>query len=406
MLVAFSVAPAGGRGERNGVDDSGSVSAAVAAAIAVVGIRACPIARTRCSPPWRVEWDECMAVVRQCCEVVGHYGSRVSLVLKADIRPGHTGELTGKVAGSRRPWGPARSVTASIRIGLSSWRYPHWRGGAFYPSGLVQRRELEYVSRVFDTLELNGPFYSLQRPSSFARWRDTTPDGFVFAVKGSRFITHLKKPSRHRRGVGRLLRLRPARSGRQARGRCSGNCRPCSATGRTGWPRSWVPCRGRGGRRPGSPAAASSILDRFGEQPTALTVADASAPLRHAVEVRHDSFAIDSFYELCRQFGVALVVADTAGRYTWIDQVTARAGLRAAARRPRDVPQRLFDEGIAWWADRVRGWADTPGVTQVIVYFDNDRDAHAPHDALQLARRARSNRPSRPAHPRMAARSP
>ena len=84
-------------------------------------------------------------------------------------------------------------MTASIRIGLSGWRYPHWRGGAFYPSGLVQRRELEYVSRVFDTLELNGPSYSLQRPSSFARWRDTTPDGFVFAVKGSRFITHLKK---------------------------------------------------------------------------------------------------------------------------------------------------------------------------------------------------------------------
>ncbi|HEY7812443.1 MAG TPA: DUF72 domain-containing protein, partial [Nakamurella sp.] len=84
-------------------------------------------------------------------------------------------------------------MTAPIRIGLSGWRYPHWRRGAFYPVGLVQRRELEYVSGTFDTLELNGPFYSLQRPSTYARWRDGTPDGFVFAVKGSRFITHRKK---------------------------------------------------------------------------------------------------------------------------------------------------------------------------------------------------------------------
>src|SRR5690349_22227877 len=79
-----------------------------------------------------------------------------------------------------------------IRIGISGWRYPPWRG-TFYPNGLPQRRELEYASRHVATIEINGSFYSLQRPEFYARWRDETPDGFVFAVKGGRFITHMKK---------------------------------------------------------------------------------------------------------------------------------------------------------------------------------------------------------------------
>ena len=280
-------------------------------------------------------------------------------------------------------------MTASIRIGLSGWRYPHWRGGAFYPSGLVQRRELEYVSRVFDTLELNGPFYSLQRPSSFARWRDTTPDGFVFAVKGSRFITHLKKLA----GIDEALAAFFA-SGLLDLGDKLGpvlwqlppmlGYRPDRMAAFLGaLPRTWGAATGLAG------GGVDRILDRFGEQPTHRPPS-ASAPLRHAVEVRHDSFAIDSFYELCRQFGVALVVADTAGRYTWVDQVTAEL-VYVRLHGDREMYRSGYsDEGIAWWADRVRGWADTPGVTQVVVYFDNDGDAHAPHDALRLARRLES----------------
>jgi len=76
-------------------------------------------------------------------------------------------------------------VSARIRIGLSGWKYPHWRR-VFYPRGLAQRRELEFASHTFDALEINGSFYSLQRPSSFVRWRDTAPDGFTFAVKAAR----------------------------------------------------------------------------------------------------------------------------------------------------------------------------------------------------------------------------
>ena len=79
-----------------------------------------------------------------------------------------------------------------IRIGTSGWRYPPWRG-TFYPDGLVQRRELEYLSRSVSSIEINGSFYSLQRPDSFRSWFAETPDDFLFAVKGPRFVTHLKQ---------------------------------------------------------------------------------------------------------------------------------------------------------------------------------------------------------------------
>src|SRR5688572_26298325 len=81
---------------------------------------------------------------------------------------------------------------AEVRIGISGWRYGPWRG-TFYPKGLAQRRELEYASRQFNSIEINGTFYSMQRPESFAAWYEDAPEGFVFAVKGGRFITHMKK---------------------------------------------------------------------------------------------------------------------------------------------------------------------------------------------------------------------
>src|SRR5436309_14518906 len=84
---------------------------------------------------------------------------------------------------------PARS---ELRIGISGWRYPGWRG-KFYPKDLPQHRELEFASKTFNSVEINGTFYSLQLPSSYKRWQGATPRNFVFAVKGGRFITHMKK---------------------------------------------------------------------------------------------------------------------------------------------------------------------------------------------------------------------
>src|SRR3954471_12128623 len=80
----------------------------------------------------------------------------------------------------------------AIYIGISGWRYEPWRG-VFYPPGLVQARELDYASRFLPTIEINGSFYSLQRPASYAAWYAATPPGFVFAVKGPRYITHIRR---------------------------------------------------------------------------------------------------------------------------------------------------------------------------------------------------------------------
>src|SRR4051794_30264106 len=81
---------------------------------------------------------------------------------------------------------------AALRIGISGWTYGPWRG-TFYPKGLRQKGELEYASRAVNSIEINGSFYSLQRPSSYRLWREETPEGFLFSVKGGRFITHMKK---------------------------------------------------------------------------------------------------------------------------------------------------------------------------------------------------------------------
>src|SRR4030081_189877 len=85
----------------------------------------------------------------------------------------------------------ASAGAGAIRIGISGWRYPPWRSGAFYPKGLPQHRELEYASRALPSIEINGSFYSLQSSENYAAWRDATPDGFVFSVKGGRYITHM-----------------------------------------------------------------------------------------------------------------------------------------------------------------------------------------------------------------------
>src|SRR5688572_20880076 len=101
------------------------------------------------------------------------------------------------------PHGMAPSP-ARVRIGISGWRYPRWRG-VFYPKGLPQRRELEYAGSQFPTVEINGTFYSLQRPESFACWHDATPDDFVFAVKGPYFVTHHLRLANAERALGNFF---------------------------------------------------------------------------------------------------------------------------------------------------------------------------------------------------------
>ena len=266
-----------------------------------------------------------------------------------------------------------------IRVGISGWTYAGWRGD-FYPRGLVQRRELEYASQRMTSIEINGSFYSLQRPTSYASWREQTPDDFVFAVKGGRFITHMKKLA----GVETAL----------ANFFASGVLALGEKTGPFLWQLppnlGFDPERLAGffAQLPRTTKAAARIAeghDAKVAEDRALTTAAVDLPLRHALEVRHDSFTTPELAQLLREHDVALVVADTAGRWPLLEEVTSD---HMYVRLHGD--KELYASGYSpaaldRWAERCRGWAEAG--QDVYVYFDNDAKGFAPHDALALIER-------------------
>ena len=273
---------------------------------------------------------------------------------------------------------------AEVRVGLSGWTYPHWRK-VFYPEGLAQRRELEFASRAFSTLEINGSFYSLQRPSSYRTWRDATPSDFLFAVKGGRFITHQKKLANVEQPLATFF--------------ASGLLDLGERLGPVLW--QLPPGLGYHPERMAAffaqlPATTDDaarlaadheprLFQRWGQEP--VVRATAPGPIQHAVEVRHPSFVTGEFAAQCRESGVALVVADTAGRFPWVDEVTADLVYVRLHGDAELYLSQYSDQGLDWWAERIRGWARTPGVRRVCVYFDNDGYAHAPQDAARLVQR-------------------
>jgi uncharacterized protein YecE (DUF72 family) len=272
----------------------------------------------------------------------------------------------------------AGDARGTVRTGISGWRYPPWRG-VFYPKGLPQRAELEHASRAMASIEINGSFYSLQRPESYAAWHEQTPDDFVFAVKGGRFITHMKKLGDVEVPLANFF--------------ASGVLALDDKLGPFLW--QLPPTLGYDADRlarffdllPRTTAQAAELARGHDErlEGRALTEALADRPLRHALEVRHDSFLDPAFVTLLRAHDVALVVADTAGRWPLIREVTADF---AYVRLHGD--EELYTSGYSpraldEWAALVRGWAEQGH--DVYVYFDNDVKVHAPFDAIALAER-------------------
>jgi uncharacterized protein YecE (DUF72 family) len=284
----------------------------------------------------------------------------------------------------------------AIRIGISGWRYPPWRG-VFYPEDLTQKRELEYASRRFRSIELNGSFYSLQRPESYASWRDETPDDFVFAVKGPRFVTHIKRLRDVEKPLANFF--------------ASGLLRLGAKLGPLLWQfppnLRWQPelFEAFFELLPRSTAAALALARRRESRMhgrAALSIDD-DRPLRHAIEIRHDSFRDPAFIEQLRRHRIGLVVADTAGRWPLLEDVTADfVYLRLHG------DEELYVSGytrpaLDRWAQRIEDWATgsepddaqrvAPGraprtaARDVYCYFDNDVKVHAPFDANALARR-------------------
>jgi uncharacterized protein YecE (DUF72 family) len=272
---------------------------------------------------------------------------------------------------------------AETWIGTSGWHYGGWRK-QFYPAGLVQRRELEYLSRRMNSVEINGTFYSLQRPTSFGRWYEETPPDFCFAVKGSRFITHLK-------------RLRDV-EGPPANFFASGLLRLDHKLGPILWQ---FPASVR--FEPELFEAFLELLPKTTAQATILAARSDERMegrrwvqsgevrrLRYAFEMRHESFASPAFLELLRRYNAAMVVADMAGKWPQFVDVTADFLYLRLHGATRLYSSNYSDAELDAWASRIQEWRTAPPTAaprDVYVYFDNDAQAYAPFNALALAQR-------------------
>jgi uncharacterized protein YecE (DUF72 family) len=283
-----------------------------------------------------------------------------------------------------------------VRIGISGWRYGPWRG-VFYPQGLAQHRELAFASRMLPTIEINGSFYSLQRPESYLAWHDDTPDDFVFAVKGPRYITHMLRLKEFEQALANFL--------------ASGPFALADKLGPILWqfpPQlPYKPDRFAAffAALPHDTEAGIALArkrDRRLEGRSWLRV-DRHRALRHAVEIRHPTFIDAEFVDLLRAHGIALVVADTAGRWPLMEDLTADFVYIRLHGDEELYASGYGDAALDRWAHRIDAWSrgaqvdDAQRVSSqnpsrrarrdVYCYFDNDVKVHAPYDAARLAQR-------------------
>jgi uncharacterized protein YecE (DUF72 family) len=305
--------------------------------------------------------------------------------------------MVSSLRNQRRPQlRAACCVNADVRIAISGWNYQGWRG-VFYPKGLAHRRELEFASRTFNSIEVNGSFYSLQRPSSYQRWYRETPPGFLFSVKGPRFITHMKKLRDVEAPLANFF--------------ASGVLALEEKLGPILW--QFPPNFGWNAQRfrdffallPGTTREAASLgrLHNSKLKTRAFLKVGKDRPLRYCIEIRHGSFLIAEFVELLREHKIALVFADTAGKWPYAEDLTSDF---VYCRLHGDT--QLYVSGYSasaldWWAHRLKLWSRgrqptaaklitrkrTPGARDLFVYFDNDAKVHAPFDAQELGRRLR-----------------
>jgi uncharacterized protein YecE (DUF72 family) len=273
------------------------------------------------------------------------------------------------------------SRCARAFVGISGYDYNGWRG-RFYPQELPIRRWLEYASGQFDSIELNGTIYSLKSPAVFERWAAEVPDGgFVFAVKGSRFITHNLKLRNVEASLGNFF--------------ASGVLLLGEKTGPFLW------------QLPGTYRFEADRLDGFMRQlPRDSREAEAVArqhdhrlrrgawvdrvadvAYRHAFEVRHPTYFCDEFFDVLRAHDCAFVVADTAGTFPYAEEVTSDFVYVRLHGSQELYASGYTDAELDEWTGKIQSWRQ--GGRNVYVYFDNDAKVHAPFDALRLRERLR-----------------
>ena len=279
-----------------------------------------------------------------------------------------------------------------IRIGISGWTYPPWRG-VFYPKGLPQKRELEYATAQFGSLEINGTFYGMQRPDVFADWADRAPEGFVFAVKAPRFITHVRRLREVETPLANFC--------------ASGLLRLGGKLGPILW--QFPPNFRFDAARmedflkllPHDTKAAARLgRGHDGRLKAPAWLQADERPMRHAFEIRNESFRTPAFVDLLRKYDVALVCADTVA---WPRLMDLTAGfVYCRLHGSEELYASGYDErSLDDWAARVAAWAagNEPADAEriggnarrrrrdVFVYFDNDAKVRAPFDAKALTER-------------------
>jgi uncharacterized protein YecE (DUF72 family) len=265
-----------------------------------------------------------------------------------------------------------------VRIGTSGWLYPPWRG-VFYPPGLPHRLELEHLSGLLDSVEINGSFYSLQKPQSYASWAARTPADFLFAVKGPRFVTHMKQLRDVEVPLANFF--------------ASGVLALGPKLGPVLWqlpPRMRFDAAKLGGfleQLPRTTAEAAKLAEGHDERMAGRSHlgTDADRPLRHAVEPRHESFRDPAFAALLREQGIATVIADSASTWPTFDQVTSDLVYLRMHGYGELYSGGYPPDALDAMAARMRRWRDDG--LDVVAYFDNDIKVHAPFDAISLARR-------------------
>ncbi|WP_082813012.1 DUF72 domain-containing protein [Cellulomonas timonensis] len=234
------------------------------------------------------------------------------------------------------------------RVGISGWDSPPWRG-SFYPPGLRRRDELAYAARRLGTIEVNGSFYALQRPASYEAWAAATPDDFLLSVKGSRFITHIRRLADVEAPLANFFA-----SGVLALGRRLG---PVLWQLPPSLP--YEPDRLEAFLRllPRTTAQAADLAARHDKRVDgrALTTTDADRPMRHALEARHPSYAAPGLVELLRRHDVALVAADSPGRWPALADVTADFVYVRLHGDTELYASGYTDAALDRWARRVRG---------------------------------------------------
>ncbi len=285
----------------------------------------------------------------------------------------------------------------TIRIGISGWRYEPWRG-PFYPKDLPQRAELEYASSILPVIEINGSFYSLQRPDSYSSWYDQTPADFVFTVKGPRYITHMKRLREVEEPLANFL--------------ASGIFNLREKLGPVLWqfpPNfKYDPARMESFFEllPHDTVAARALARKHSawmKGRTSFAGTD-KRKLRHAIEIRHESFLDQSFVALLRAYDIAFVIAETARLWPMTHDITSDFVYMRLHGDKELYKSGYGDKALDRWASRIRAWhagsepddarkvspqkSVAKGGRDVYCFFDNtDVKLRAPFDAQTLLRK-------------------